>query len=120
VKIPSTLTVDDLKDMIKQKKPNELKEIDAYSLDLFKVAVPDEDDLENRVKEAVAVDGMRPLKSTKELYQIFPDRPLKKTIHIAVKLPHGVGGSFALHTRVNRDERHASGASSIFLTVSVF
>jgi hypothetical protein len=106
---PSTLTVGELKQMIKQEKQNDLKEIDADKLDLFKVEVPDEDGLENRLKDAVAV--AEPLRSTKKLSKLFLDEPPEETIHIAVKLPLAV--ALRQHRRVNSAEIKKISALSI-------
>ena len=93
VRISSSLTVDELKEMIKEKKPNDLKEIDADKLSLFKVSIPDEDDLAQKLEDAVKAS--KPLRSTKKLSKLFSDEPPEETVHIAVKLPDDARESFA-------------------------
>ncbi|THU84568.1 hypothetical protein K435DRAFT_971098 [Dendrothele bispora CBS 962.96] len=93
VNISSSLTVDDLKEAIKQERPNYLRRIDAANLDLFEVSLPDEGDLVTKVKDEVEIKES--LDPTKKLSKIFPNEPLVETIHIAVKLPDDAGGSFA-------------------------
>ena len=44
IKIPQTDTVDDLKDLIKSKKQNKFRNIDADELILWKVNIPDDDE----------------------------------------------------------------------------
>jgi len=85
VDISSSRTVSHLKDAIKEKKLNVLKEIDADRLSLFKVSLPDEDGLAQKVEDAVKAS--KPLDPTMELLEIFPNELPKETIHIAAKLP---------------------------------
>ncbi|THU81862.1 hypothetical protein K435DRAFT_467269 [Dendrothele bispora CBS 962.96] len=94
VKISSSLTVDDLKEAIKQKMPNYLRRIDSARLALFEISIPDKGDLATKVKGAIT-EGKESLRSTTKLSQIFPNEPPEETIHIAVKLPDGAGESFA-------------------------
>ncbi|KAK7437572.1 hypothetical protein VKT23_018470 [Stygiomarasmius scandens] len=89
VRISSSYTVGDLKKMIKEEKPNGLKEIDACELDLFNVFIPSGGDLAQKVEDAVKAS--KPLDPTMELHEIFPDEPPEKTIHIAVELPASQG-----------------------------
>ncbi|KAK7447717.1 hypothetical protein VKT23_013973 [Stygiomarasmius scandens] len=94
VDISSSLTVDHLKKTIKEKKSDELKGLSARKLQLFKVYIPDEDDLAQKVEDAA--EGIKPLNPTMELTEIFPDEPPEETIHIAVKLPDDAGEWFGL------------------------
>ncbi|THU97186.1 hypothetical protein K435DRAFT_857810 [Dendrothele bispora CBS 962.96] len=85
VVISSSDTVGDLKERVQQKKPNDLKGVDADNLELFLISLPDEGDLTKRVEDKV--ERIDPLDPTTEIIEIFPDDPPKKTVHIAVKLP---------------------------------
>ncbi|KAK7440826.1 hypothetical protein VKT23_016904 [Stygiomarasmius scandens] len=71
--------------MIKEGEPNDLKEINTDKLSLFKVSIPDEDNLAQKLEDAVKAS--KHLRLTTELTEIFPDKPPQQTIHIAVKLP---------------------------------
>jgi hypothetical protein len=84
VHIPGSSTVSDLKDSIKQKAPTTLEGIGAYKLGLFKVSIPDEDDLAQKVKDAI--QGAVPLPPIRKIRDLFPN-PSEETIHVAVKLP---------------------------------
>ncbi|KAK7455294.1 hypothetical protein VKT23_011167 [Stygiomarasmius scandens] len=85
VDISGSRTVGHLKEIIKKKKPQDLKGMDADKLELFKVSLPSGRDLEKRVKDAI--DNIEPLDPTTKLAKIFFDEPPEETVHIAVKLP---------------------------------
>ncbi|THU77854.1 hypothetical protein K435DRAFT_604164, partial [Dendrothele bispora CBS 962.96] len=89
VEMSSSRTIDDLKEAIKERRPNDLQSIDSAHLDLFEVSLPDEGDLVTKVKDEVKFE--KPLKSTRKLSKIFPDEPPEETIHIVVKLPDDAG-----------------------------
>ncbi|THU81729.1 hypothetical protein K435DRAFT_469065 [Dendrothele bispora CBS 962.96] len=93
VRVSSSHTVDELKKTIQQCTPTLLKGIDAHDLQLFKVTLPDDDNLATEVEGAI--ENSRSLRSTLEISEIFPGNPKKKTIHIAVKLPDYAGETFA-------------------------
>ena len=50
VRISSSLTVDELKEMIKEKQFRRLKEVQTDELELFKVSIPDEDGLAQKLE----------------------------------------------------------------------
>ena len=83
VEIQWSDTVGDLKDAILRKKPNNLKDIDAVELVLYKVELPNSNDLEGSVSQASKEELEDPLS---ELEDIFPVPP-KKVISILVKVP---------------------------------
>ncbi|THU88472.1 hypothetical protein K435DRAFT_312355 [Dendrothele bispora CBS 962.96] len=93
VAISSSLTVDHLKKMIQQERPNLLKGIDPADLELFNVSLPSGRDLVEQVKDAVEV--AEPLDPTTDIIEIFPDDSPKKIIHIAVRLPHDADFQFS-------------------------
>ncbi|KAK7461510.1 hypothetical protein VKT23_008684 [Stygiomarasmius scandens] len=107
VDISSSRTVGHLKETIRQKNPHDLKEIEADKLSLFNVSIPDEDDLPQKLKNAV--DGIEPLDPTTEIIEIFPDEPPEETIHIAVKLQNEAELPRAKHKR----ELYSSRASAL-------
>ncbi|KAG0345523.1 hypothetical protein BG005_001273, partial [Podila minutissima] len=87
IKIPSSDTVDDLKDLIKAKIPDTFNGVDAKDLTLWRVSIP-----------VVAVDKHKPivlnefesateLDPTDDVSDIFAEQPPKKTIHIIVQRP---------------------------------
>ncbi|KAK7437614.1 hypothetical protein VKT23_018513 [Stygiomarasmius scandens] len=85
VRISSSYVVHELKDAIRQKNLKRLKDTQADELELFKVSLPEADDLAQKVEDAVKAS--KPLRATMELLKIFPNEPPEETIHIAVKLP---------------------------------
>lgn len=86
VKIAPTETVGDLKDAIKAKKSNTLKDVDADTLKLWKVSIPVDSRFKERIEtSAFAEEGC--LQPMSELSEIFPDSPLRKHVHIVIKPP---------------------------------
>ncbi|THU96248.1 hypothetical protein K435DRAFT_839132 [Dendrothele bispora CBS 962.96] len=85
VEFSSSLTVARLKERIKATGIQDLREIKASELDLFKVSLLDEGDLTTKVKNEI--EGKEPLTPTESLSKIFPDGPPEETIHIVVKPP---------------------------------
>jgi len=83
--ISSSYIVDELKEAIRQKNFKRLKDTQADELELFKVSLPDEDGLAQKVEDAVKAS--KPLHPIMKLLKIFPNEPPEETIHIAVKLP---------------------------------
>ncbi|KAK3805923.1 MAG: CRN family protein [Benniella sp.] len=99
VKVPSDDTVDDLKDAIKAKKSNyfDLMKIDADQLTLWRVSLPDDDDLPTLLKSlndkqklSDFLSDKEKLKATTKLSNIFDAELPEDTIHIIVQLPQSV------------------------------
>ncbi|KAG0358745.1 hypothetical protein BGX24_005918, partial [Mortierella sp. AD032] len=84
VKIPSSDTVDDLKDTIISKKPNAFEHIDANDLVLWRVSIPDDDDLSIPLD---SVSEKKKLKATTKLSKVFDAELPEDTIHIVVERP---------------------------------
>ncbi|KAF9993836.1 hypothetical protein BGZ79_001448, partial [Entomortierella chlamydospora] len=90
VKIPCDDTVGELKKAIKDEKPNDLQDLDADKLILWRVGVPDEGNpvnLENVETKTLLI------KSTNEISEVFGPAPAKKTIHVIVQRPAAVPGA---------------------------
>jgi len=84
VSIKPSETVDDLKEAIKKKNPNDLSSVDAARLTLYQVELDDEDEiLENLDEESLTAK----LQPSCELSDIFPKPPAKGKVCIIVTLP---------------------------------
>jgi len=71
-----------LKEAISKTKPNDLKGIDADRLELYKIDIPDGEDLRQRAKAALKEELNV---SSRKLSQIFPDPPQGERVSILVK-----------------------------------
>ncbi|KAI7816778.1 hypothetical protein BC939DRAFT_497157 [Gamsiella multidivaricata] len=83
----STLTITDLKELIKAEKVPEFDEIAAENLILWRILVPV---IATRGHDSVkldALDDKEELPPSDDLLDFFPDTPAKKAIHIIVELP---------------------------------
>jgi hypothetical protein len=87
VKIKRSETVDDLKVAIQNRKSYGLGGVDADRLHLYKVDIPDCNDLEQRVPE-VPREELRV--ASRRLSNIFETDPPDETVSIIVK-PPGIG-----------------------------
>ncbi|KAF9308194.1 hypothetical protein BG003_011449, partial [Podila horticola] len=79
VEIESTKTIDDLKDLIKNKKTPRFDDIAADELTLWRVSIPDaddddDDDLPILLDNIPGKDRKKP-KTTRELSDIFNEKP---------------------------------------------
>ncbi|KAF9323662.1 hypothetical protein BG006_001251 [Podila minutissima] len=86
VKIASTDTVDDLKELIKNKKPVDFEHVDANNLSLWHVSVPDDDDNDLPVL-LNSVPEKKKLKATAKLSKVFGIGVPEDTIHVIVQRP---------------------------------
>ncbi|KAI9460095.1 hypothetical protein F5148DRAFT_272422 [Russula earlei] len=92
VNIERSMTVGHLKEAILQKKPNDLKGVDADRLKLYQVDLPDDKDLEKAAKQAT--EGQEPLTvSSRLLSKIFQRDPLEERVSILVEVPEIETGS---------------------------
>jgi len=80
----SSETVSEFKERILEKNPNSFKGVDAASLTLYQVQLPDDDTLEQSA--ARAVNATQPLRSSRLLSGIFPSNPPVRTVNIVVKV----------------------------------
>ena len=83
VNISREKIVDQLKEAIIAKSPNRFRGIDAYSLDLWHVEIPDD---EGELQK-LSLDESKVLRPTLELGDCFQGDPPKRRIHIIVKVP---------------------------------
>ena len=86
VVIDSGETVDDLKNAIKAKKPNDFASIDADRLRLWQVEIPDD---RNDLIANPALPDNDELQATKRIRRYFPEQPLDDYIHVIVEVPTG-------------------------------
>ncbi|KAI8594678.1 hypothetical protein EDD21DRAFT_74345 [Dissophora ornata] len=88
VKINPSDTVDDVKDAIKAKKANDLSDVDADRLTLWKVEMPLPSLEERKPIVLNEVDFAIELKDpTDDISDVFKEQPPKKTISIIVQRP---------------------------------
>ena len=83
VEIEKSKTVGQLKDDIK-KKNSRLADFNALDLILYRVDLPDDDNLEHNVKETLR-GRLDPLKPSKKWVAIYPDGLQEDTVHILVQ-----------------------------------
>ncbi|KAG0247620.1 hypothetical protein BG011_001171, partial [Mortierella polycephala] len=89
VKIPSSDTIDDLKDHIKAKIPDTFNGVDAKDLTLWRVSILiTRDNSEIPILfNNIAKEEKEKLHPADDLSDIFDERPPKKTIHVIVQRP---------------------------------
>ncbi|KAK3846355.1 MAG: hypothetical protein J3R72DRAFT_486623 [Linnemannia gamsii] len=99
VEVSSSKTVGALKDAIISKKPNAFEHIDANDLVLWRVSIPDDDDLSIPLD---SVSEKKKLKATTKLSKVFDAELPEDTIHIVVERPQAAGTphSLDLHPEV--------------------
>jgi hypothetical protein len=87
VTIANSDTVGLLAEAILKKNPNDLKNVDAHRLDLYKVSFPDDATLKQSVRQPLdhKLDA-----GSEELSQLFPINPPARTVSIIVDI-QGVG-----------------------------
>ena len=86
VSIHDDQTVDDLKKMIKCKKANDLKDIDADELTLHQVLIRDDGNLTSELS-GKKFDSGKALRPTSTLDDVFPNGALKGHLHIIALKP---------------------------------
>jgi hypothetical protein len=95
VEIASSKTVSILKDMIKEKKQNEFKDVDADTLILWKVSIPDNDNLKQHLNTLELNESSELLRrSTSRLLNVFKGELEEEHVHIVVQ-PPPTGGFIA-------------------------
>jgi hypothetical protein len=87
VEIANTKNVSALKDYIKDKNKHTLEQVDAKTLNLYKVSIPVDDGFEENVGK-VELGDEHELLAVKRLAGVFVDRPKEGHLHIIVKSPH--------------------------------
>ena len=89
VKVPENVTVDELKQKIQETVQARAAGIDNSLIDLYRIDIPDTDNLIRDVEEKSKALGesLRPTYPIEEYYTSAPPRP--KTVHILVVPPHG-------------------------------
>ncbi|KAF9123404.1 hypothetical protein BG015_005318, partial [Linnemannia schmuckeri] len=89
VEMESSQTIGDLKKLIKTEIPDTFNGVDAKDLTLWSVSIPDgdNDDEIPIVLGNVNNKDKKKLRATRGLLEVFPDKPLKNTIHVIVQRP---------------------------------
>jgi hypothetical protein len=91
VKPKLTDTIDDLKDLIKTKKANDFKDIDASNLDLWRVSIPIVPANKDNTIVLNEEDSRKYLEPAHKLFRAFetdlPDSVSEDTIHVIVQRP---------------------------------
>ncbi|KAF8914829.1 hypothetical protein BGZ58_005651, partial [Dissophora ornata] len=87
VKISSSDSVDDLRELIKSKKPVDFEHVDANNLTLWRVSHPVIAANKHQSVLLSAIDSPVELDPTDDIADVFPEVPPKKTIHIIVQRP---------------------------------
>lgn len=88
VHIPSSSNVADLKDAVKVKKRNKFQDLDADTLELWKVSILVDSEFKERISSSI-FDPEESLLPMDELSEIFSNSPISKHVHIVVKPPSG-------------------------------
>ena len=88
VEIAATKTVGALKKAIKHEKRHAFEHVDADTLDLWKVAIPADENLEGDLK-MLNLDDVQPLSPLAKLASLFADHPVDDHLDIVVKAPPG-------------------------------
>ncbi|KAG2119013.1 uncharacterized protein F5147DRAFT_832823 [Suillus discolor] len=83
VKIASTDTVGDLKDLIKEKPA--FRDLAADTLQLWKVDLLVDDTLERNHLDELELDHKKPLSPVDEMFEVFDSPPQHKHLHIVVQ-----------------------------------
>jgi hypothetical protein len=84
VDIQRSKTVDHLKKAILRENPHDLKDIDARHLDLYKVDILNDDDLEQMAPQATKEKLGVPYR---KLSEIFTTDPAEEVVSILVEIP---------------------------------
>ena len=84
VRLDRDLLISDLKKLIKEEKPNDLRNIDADQLALCKVNIQDED--EDALKNFDPREDDK-LCATSQVAKYFSDNPPEEHVHIIIKYP---------------------------------
>ncbi|KAF8924810.1 hypothetical protein BGZ47_003681, partial [Haplosporangium gracile] len=89
IKIAFGDTVGDLKKLIKTEQTPAFDDITVDQLNLWCVSIPDDDDDDDVpiLLEAVSTKDKKKLKATRELSEVFTEKPPKSTIHVIVQRP---------------------------------
>ena len=87
IDIDPTKTVARLKDLIKEKKSNDLSDVDADQLTLWKVSIPVAPKSERKKISLADVPSKEELDETDDISDVFKEKPPKKTIHVIVQRP---------------------------------
>jgi hypothetical protein len=96
VEIDKSKTIGQLKEIIKTKKANDFKDVDADKLILWRVSIST-----NKLSKLdpyfdYKIDGTE-LSPYDDIQEVFPDAPAYKHIHIIVELPEVGQQSFRTH-----------------------
>jgi hypothetical protein len=86
VRISRKDTVAVLRNAIKSERPVDLRDIEAGSLTLYKFSLPYDESIEKTLMGLI-FDHEKPLSVLDPLFDIFPELPPQKHVHIIVEAP---------------------------------
>lgn len=93
VEVAKSKTVAILRDVIREKKPNNFRSVDADQLSLWKVSFPLDCCVDKVLKQLVLEDsvtkGIQKLLPAKKLSSYFSDEPAEEHLHVIVESPLG-------------------------------
>ena len=88
VEIDKNKTVDQLKKLIKEERGDLFANIASNFLDLYQVDIPDDDHLDEMVNKKPQ-GGLKPLRPSEEMANVFSEGLKKGTVHILVQARSG-------------------------------
>jgi hypothetical protein len=86
VEVPRSKTVSALKEVIKEKNQQAFKGVDARSLDLWKVFIPVDQGLEEKLND-IELNDNESLSPVDKLSKVFLGSPEERHLHIIVRSP---------------------------------
>ena len=95
VEIEKNKIVDQLKDLIKEKKSNTFADIDANLLMLYHVEIAAGEDMLKKVEDEMSKKPTT-LDPTMEIADVFSETPRKRTVHILVQPPRSGKSTYRL------------------------
>jgi len=84
VDVTADVTISNLKRRIKDQNANILRDVDAIQLKLWRVEIPDDQEID--FSSLAPEDELKP---TWDISDYWKNVPLKKHVHVLVKLPAG-------------------------------
>ncbi|KAF9991786.1 hypothetical protein BGZ79_003981, partial [Entomortierella chlamydospora] len=96
VKVAADETVGELKKAIKGEKPNDLQDVDADKLVLFRVSVASSPKKQITLSKLIEEKECTPKEledPTSEISEVFSTAPAKKTVHVIVQRPAAAPGA---------------------------
>jgi Crinkler effector protein N-terminal domain len=110
IRIPENKTVYDLKEVVQDKKRRTFRDVDADDLQLFKVSIPVDNELDGILADFQPqndpANSVQKLSAVWRLSQIFSAIPVDGYLHIIVQLPHSGESDPSIRTILSNDIFH--------------